>query len=185
MEIDFETGAAVLHIHSRKWGAFRVLIDPEDWAHASAHTWHMVQTRKDRRNGRHYFRSGETRQYLHRFIMGEPEDMMVDHRDPSATLDNQKRNLRIATLQQNNFNTRKRSTPTSSRYKGVCYRKDTRKWKAYVDRDGKKRNLGHCPDTPEGEIECARLYDCAARVLHGEFALLNFPDSSDCAQRAA
>jgi hypothetical protein len=116
---------------------------------------------------------------------------MVDFRDPAATLDCRKSNLRIATNGQNNENTRKRvcnaGKPPSSRFKGVTFDKRDGTWYVRVQHNKRRRNLGNFPITPEGEIDAARAYDCGAREYHGEFALLNFPDSlaSDCTQIAA
>jgi len=169
-EIDAITGAAVMYIRSRKHGTFRVLIDREDWPRVTAqHWWASV------RNDRVYFlaklRGSGRHVTLHRFIMGEPEGLQVDHIRHNYC-DNRKSQLRSATQLQNNANTRK-VPGTTSPYKGVSRYKD--KWQVGIKWNGKQKHLGHCPGTPEGEINCARLYDSAARELHGEFALTNFP----------
>jgi hypothetical protein len=49
------------------------------------------------------------------------------------------------------------------------------KWRAYIGtRTVNSKHLAYCPGTPEGEVDCARLYDSAAREAYGEFALVNF-----------
>jgi hypothetical protein len=63
----------------------------------------------------------------------------------------------------------------TSRFKGVCWDKQFKKWVALITVDGKRRNLGRF----YGEIAAARAYDAAARELFGEHARLNFPDGVD------
>jgi len=93
----------------------------------------------------------------------------VDHIDGNK-LNNNFNNLRWCTNFQNNGN-RKKQNHTTSKYKGTSYRKDTKKWRAYIMRNDVQIPLG-CFDTEE---EAGRAYDSAARELFGEFAKLNFP----------
>lgn len=168
LELDELTGAAVLHVRSRKWGAFRVLIDPADWPRVSAHRWHVSK----RKHGVYFHTDlpGRKTLALHRYVMDAPDGIQVDHIRHDYC-DNRKSQLRFATQLQNNANTRK-LRGKSSPHKGVSRFKD--RWQAGIKVNLKSRHLGHCPGTTEGEIECAKLYDRAARELHGEFALVNF-----------
>jgi hypothetical protein len=105
--------------------------------------------------------------YMHREIMGVVKGEEVDHWN-RVTLDNQEGNLRVCTSSQNKMNIRKRSDNTSG-YKGVS--KNGRGWKATIQLNGKPYYL----KTWTTEVEAARAYDEAAKRLHGEFAVLNFP----------
>jgi hypothetical protein len=108
---------------------------------------------------------------LHRLIMDAPEGLLVDHRNGDS-FDNRRSNLRLATHSQNQYNRRK-SKNTSSKFKGVYFRKNRGKWVAYINNvAGEKLWLGQF----DAEIEAARVYDEAARKYRGEFASPNFPE---------
>jgi hypothetical protein len=64
----------------------------------------------------------------------------IDHINNNK-LDNNVRNLRYVTNQENCMN-RKMSSKNTSNYKGVSYHKLTNKWMAYIDINGKKQHLG-------------------------------------------
>jgi hypothetical protein len=106
---------------------------------------------------------------MHRVIMNAPAGMFVDHRYGDG-LDNRKENLRIATMAQNQYNRRKTSRKTSSKYKGVHLKKQYNKYGAEISCNGKRTHLGYF----DNEIDAAKAYDEAAKKLFGEFAKLNF-----------
>jgi len=97
--------------------------------------------------------------------------LVVDHINCDG-LDNRRANLRLATRQQNKCNSRPSSHGGTSRYKGVWWEKDKRKWRAAVGFNGKIKHLGAF----DNEIEAAKARDAAAKKYHGQFAWLNFPD---------
>jgi hypothetical protein len=106
--------------------------------------------------------------YLHREVMRAPDGMQVDHINGDG-LDNRRCNLRLATAQQNRFNTRSRGGV--SPYKGVWLDHSTGKWRAAIKFDRRRFGLGSF----RGEEDAARAYDAAATEMFGEFARLNFP----------
>lgn len=93
----------------------------------------------------------------------------IDHIDGNGE-NNQRSNLREATLLQNNANRRK-LTKGSSKYKGVCYVYGKGKdWRAYIRVQTKRIHLGYF----DNEEDAARAYDKAAKEHFGEFANTNF-----------
>jgi hypothetical protein len=106
---------------------------------------------------------------MHRLIMGLADDdpRQVDHANGDRS-DNRRSNLRIATQSQNLGNSRKRAG-TTSRYKGVSWHKQNKKWVAYIGVDGSLHHLG-CFTSEEA---AARAYNRAARAAWGDFACLN------------
>lgn len=97
--------------------------------------------------------------------------LMVDHINGVRT-DNRIENLRECNAFQNSWNAP--SPKGSSRFKGVSFGKRERRWLAHIRADGKRRHIG----TFYSEEAAARAYDRAALKLHGEFARLNFPQST-------
>lgn len=107
--------------------------------------------------------------YMHNEIMEPPAGLVVDHTDHSG-LNNTRENLRIATRAQNSCNQKKKQGCTS-KYKGVYFNKERGIYRAAIMANGKRIELGYF----EKEIDAARAYDEAAKELHKDFAVLNFP----------
>jgi len=106
--------------------------------------------------------------HLHRLILGAQPGELVDHIDGNG-LNNLMSNLRICTNAQNQRNQRPQKGGTSI-YKGVYWRKDNKKWMAYIQFDRERTHLG-CFNS---ELDAAVAYDKKARELFGEFARTNF-----------
>ena len=115
-------------------------------------------------------RAKTKKMYLHRAIMRAPKGKLVDHKNGDG-LDNRRANLRLATRSQNMMNRAKTKSKTSSRYIGVSFDKDCKRWRAAIRVHYKQRWLGSF----KNEIDAAKAYDIAAIKYHKEFASLNFP----------
>jgi hypothetical protein len=102
--------------------------------------------------------------YMAREIMGCGKAEEADHISHD-TLDNRRTNLRKSTRQQNARNKRRR-LDSQNQYKGICWRRDAKKWTARIN----GVHLGYFSDP----VDAAHAYDEAAKRLHGEFACLNF-----------
>jgi len=110
--------------------------------------------RKDGLNGK----------FLHRIIMDEPEDLVIDHINGDP-LDNCRNNLRIVTQQQNNMNLSMRKTNKSG-VSGVCWHKRNDNWQATIRYKYKQIYLGSF-DTLE---EATKARKDAEMKYFGEFA---------------
>ncbi len=110
-----------------------------------------------------------------REILGCGPSEEADHKNRDS-LDNRRNNLRKATHSQNSSNQGISSDNTSG-FKGVRWNKG--RWQAYITHKGIFINLGRF----DSKQEAALVYDYAARKLHGEFAVLNFPHINSTDQK--
>lgn len=108
---------------------------------------------------------------MHRYIVGAAPGEIVDHIN-RVKLDNRRENLRLLTIQQNNWNrSKKADSRVSSNYIGVRrYKYDSPYWEASITVDGQLVSLGKYLD----EEEAAYVFDQFAMQLRGEYASLNF-----------
>jgi hypothetical protein len=155
------------------------LIDPADYLHLSRYKWRLCRTRGKNTfyaersirlpNGRY------SRILMHREVLslskGElihaAEDCVIDHINGNG-LDNRRANLRLATVAQNAWNSKKRNS--RSGYKGVWFAADKGLWRAAIVYHGRRIHLGYF----KNKIAAAKAYDAAARKYYGEFAKPNF-----------
>lgn len=153
-------------------GKFFVQVDDEDFNFLNQWKWyankfkHTCYVRRVVRvNGR------KSQIIMHRVILNAKDKQIIDHIDGNG-LNNQKSNLRFCTQSQNSANKRAWGI---SKYLGVSLRRDVHKnyvytkWRAYIDIDGRQKNLGLF----NSEIDAALIYNEAAKKVHGEFAKLN------------
>jgi len=107
--------------------------------------------------------------YMHREILGlSPKNKnQTDHINHN-TLDNRIDNLRICTHQENAMNRKPRSN-TSSKYKGVSWHKQMKKWLVHITVKKKIIHIGYF----HNEIFAALAYNAAAEKYFGNFAFLN------------
>lgn len=144
----------------------KALVDDEDYPLLSRYKWHF--------DHKEYVKSSifNTTVKLHRMIMAAPKSLQVDHINGDK-LDNRKCNLRLCDNASNQANKKKRplmkGKPTSSRFKGVHYRKDRKEWSARIGHKNKRIDLG----SYKNEEDAAIAYNKAALKYHGEFASLN------------
>lgn len=109
---------------------------------------------------------------MHRLIMDTPDNMLCDHQDRNG-LNCQRHNMRNATPSQNSRNTTSRLNATS-KYLGVSWVKSKRKWIAQIKLNHRSIHIGAFLI----EKDAAIAYDKAALEHFGEFANLNFKESS-------
>lgn len=146
-------------------------VDDEDFAELSKYNWYASMNRKHYARRHQMINGKKTKIYMHRQVLGvEDPKVFVDHIDGDG-LNNCRSNLRRASHSENLANVFKRSG-TSSKYRGVNYRKSSGKWQVQIQHQGKLYFVGSFVD----EDEAARAYDKRAVDLFGEFAKLNFSE---------
>lgn len=89
----------------------------------------------------------------------------IDHIN-GDTLDNRLVNLRECTQQQNNGNHRVLNRKNTSGHRGVTWRGDKQKWKAFININNRQVHLGYF----ETKEAAAAAYGIAAQAHFGEFA---------------
>ena len=150
------------------------LVDDRDFGYISRFKWHCLRGRFKNRTV--FYAVREIRlpdkrviQWMHRILLGlDPRDSRVtDHRDGDG-LNNQRSNLRPCSVAENLHN-RHVKLGKYSRYIGVSWNSEVRKWVATISILGKSTYLG----LYSKEIDAARAYGRAAKRYFREFAPLN------------
>lgn len=138
-------------------------VDDEDYDYLMQWKWCATKS------GKTFYaqRTNEKRQsvLMHREILSTPKDMLTDHKDHNG-LNNQKINLRICNHLENQYN---KSSVGVSKYLGVTYEADRKKWRASIAINGKNTKVGRF----NTEIEAAKAYNEAALKHRGSFSNLN------------
>ncbi len=141
------------------------VIDASDAERVLTRRWHAA------RRGKNWYAATTIKKkqvYLHRFILDAPPGVMLDHADNDG-LNNCRRNLRPCNHSQNGANSPNHKIGKSG-YRGVSYN-PYGYWFARIRTKEKRITLGYF----HTQEEAALAYDAAARIIHGEFAVLNFP----------
>lgn len=107
-------------------------------AHLLKYTWRL------RKRGYVYRKENRKDIWLHNEIMCPPEGYVVDHINGDK-LNNTRENLRVCT-QLDNMKNLKIYTSNTSGVKGVNWRKDIQRWRAYINVEGKCISLGTYKD---------------------------------------
>ena len=108
---------------------------------------------------------------LHRVIfnLDTNSKIEIDHiHGRDSRNDNRKRNLRFSSHQENNQNKYLRSDNTSG-VSGVSYSKSAKKWHTYINKDGKRIQLGYY-DNFDDAVKIRKKYE---NILFGEFSYDN------------
>lgn len=137
------------------------IVDDEDYDLVSRYNWYYNEG-----YAKAYYQGKRLR--MHRLILKAKNGQQIDHRNRNR-LDNQRSNLRICTLQENNRNITLRKDNTSG-YKGVSLDKSTGHWRPLVYVDGKVKTSGQFLN----KHHAALVYDLWATFFHKDFASTNF-----------
>lgn len=127
-----------------------VLVDDEDFDKVTKWTWGISRNGYACRNHWNKVLKKYERMYMHRYIMDTPKGMDTDHINRIKT-DNRKLNLRAVNRSLNNHNTPKSKANTSG-FKGVHWFKPAQLWRAYINAEGKRIELGYSKDK-QGAIQ--------------------------------
>lgn len=160
-------------LHSKKHPNLFALVDPEDAELVNQYRWHpSVKVGKWIYAQTNLPQGGSV--LMHRLILAlPPRRPLIDHASGDG-LDNRRANLRVCGNQQNQGN-RRAQQEGSSVYKGVHWHRRLHRWRSGIVVNGRPVYLG----IYETEVDAALAYDAAARIRHGEYAAVNFPDPGE------
>jgi len=158
-------------IYSPTYGERIVFIDKEDWEPLKRYKWGVWRSPL---NGKFYVvhswkRGGEEVTIrMHRMILGVSDPgIKVDHIDGDS-LNNTRRNLRIATCSQNSMN-RGKTVKNRSGFKGVIFEPKKKLYRVVITANRKVVRAGRF----KNPVDAAKKYNELAIKYHGEFARLN------------
>jgi hypothetical protein len=165
-----ENGIAKIYL-TGKYSHLYIIFDIEDIPIICQHRWYAAKSSKQ--NAPIYARTHKNNRHYRFTQILFNNNILYDHIDGNP-LNNQKSNLRPCTVLENGRNKSKTKNKKTSTYLGTCFDKNRNKWVASVWLNNKcvwqKRF-----DT---ELEAATARDQKAKKIYGEFAKLNFPESS-------
>ncbi len=110
------------------------IVEPEDYQRLSQFRWYPQKVRNKVYACRFdkWVKGRKRKSYLmHREIIQIPDQMVCDHINGDG-LDNRKENLRPATRAQNSWNRGKSRVISCSRYKGLAWDKQDKRWEVWI-----------------------------------------------------
>jgi hypothetical protein len=133
------------------------LVDEDDFEKVNKYKWHLS-------NGYACGTIEKKKILLHHFVFKKPtEANVIDHINQDK-LNDEKLNLREASISENNHNKKKNTTiETSSKFKGVSWNKNAKKWKSQCSNEKKEIYLGAF----DSEEEAAKQYDIYTFKIRG------------------
>lgn len=147
---------------------FKVKVDNEDYKYLAIHKWSVDFVNE---GFRVYTRINKEKVFLSRLFTKCPKGLVVDHINGDG-LDNTRKNLRVCSVKENNFNVGKpKNKYCTSKYIGVSYdSRYVKPWKATISVLNKTLLIG----TFKTEKLAAIARDKIAKQYRGSFARLNF-----------
>lgn len=143
------------------------IFDKQDLPLIMAHRWYIEK------NGYVATKIKEKTFRLTRLLLSPDKNKYIDHINGNPR-DNRRLNLRLSTFTENQRNMRIPSHNTTG-YKGVSFRRDRNKFRAYISIGNKTKHIGYYDSAENAAI----AYDNKARRIFGLFACLNFPNSNE------
>ena len=147
---------------------FVAIIDDSDFERLSQFKWcaNVVKGGRAYATRNSSTKDGAKKQkiYMHRVILGAAAGLEVDHIN-GDTLDNRRENLRQCTTSENQMN-RGKARHNKSGYKGVCWHKQNKMWRALIKINQKSKLLGYFNSAEDAH----QAYCKAAQEIHGKFA---------------
>ena len=143
------------------------IVDDGDYEYLNQWKWQAWRPPNSTRNYyaiRKQQRNGEQKIIrMHQVLLPLSDGKQTDHIDGNS-LNNCKSNLRRCTRAENQYN-RHPNINASSKYKGVAWNKNVKKWQVYCGRI--------YYGIYKSEEEAAHKYNCEAQLKYGQFARLN------------
>ncbi len=141
------------------------LVDDKDFGVLSRLKWYFNSGYAVRWGG--YKGDKRFRLRMARIILKAKKGEICDHINGN-TIDNRRSNLRIC-RQSENMRNRKKNKNSTSGIKGVTWDKESKSWRAQIQVNGKKVNVGRFKNLKDA----TRAHKKVAKKVHGKFARFN------------